>query len=246
MKLLSFDLPISINSKLIKDISNLYFSSDVNKIKKNYEFGDIVLFYNYSYRKSLYDFENVYPNAIMSDMCRNRIEQLNKLDSITKYPLNRKLLKDYTGFINLEENKIYKVGNAHQGKDKYTYPEDKKLRTYHEDVVIEEFVNGRSIRILFIGDRIFGIEHISDNKIKNINPEEIIIDPPNELIEDAKTIKNYLDQIGAKSLTIGIDYVYSDSKIGFLELNDMCGVPDELNEIFVNEIKNLMKEKHNE
>lgn len=242
MKLLTFDLTISINSKLIKDIPNIYFSSSINKIKKNYEYGDIVLFYNYSYRKSLYDFENVYPNAIMSDMCRNRIEQLYKLDSITKYPLNRKLLKDYTGFINLEENKIYKVGNSHQGKDKYTYPEDKKLRTYYEDVVIEEFINGRSIRVLFIGDNIFGIEHISNNKIKNINPEEIIIELPEELIEDAKRIKHYLDSIGAKSLTIGIDYVYSEDKIGFLELNDMCGIPDQLNEIFVEEIKKLMKE----
>ncbi len=241
-RLLIFDLPISITSKLIKDIPNLYFSSSINKIEKNYNKDDLVLFYNYSYRKSLYKFENVNPNHTMSKLCENRIDQLTILDTITKYPLTRTLLKDHSGFINLEENKMYKVGNTHQGKDKYTFPEDKKLRVYHEDLVVEEFITGRSIRILFIGDNIFGIEHISDNKIKNINPEEIIIDPPKELIEDAKTIKNYLESINAKSLTIGIDYVYSKDKIGFLELNDMCGIPEELNETFINEIIKLTKE----
>lgn len=234
------DLDTKTHLNLIRDLplGSVKHFRNSNKAKPTEN--DLTIFYNFHERKHLQTLKGtIYPNKLMAKLCEDRIDQLTILDQITSYPAKRDMFKNLTKHITTEPDKIYKVGNNHQGKDKYTYPETKKFSVYHENLIIEEFINGRSIRVLFIGNKMFMIEQTSEHKIKNIDPEEFLIEPIKELKDDAEKIKNFLDENNYISPTIGLDYVYSENKSIFLELNDMCGFPDELQKEFESTLKEI-------
>lgn len=238
-----FDIDINTAVDIIRDskISQVHIVKDPNKLKPKDT--DTTIFYNFHFRKVLRTLSgNVYPNKKMSELCEDRIDQLQILDKVTKYPSEKEIHKKVSGKYFLKPDKIYKVGNEHQGNNKYTFPETKSIKIYHENLIIEEFITGRSIRVLFIGNEMFFVEQVSRHKIKNIEPEEYLIKPIKKLEKDALIIKKFLDDNGYISPTIGLDYVYSDSKIIFLELNDMCGIPNQLQKIFKKELQRIVDE----
>lgn len=238
-----FDIDLNTAVDIIRDskISQVCSKKDPNKLHPKET--DTTIFYNYHFRKVLETLPGkTYPNKKMSKLCGDRIDQLTLLDNITKYPSEKEMFKKVSGTYFLKPDKIYKVGNDHQGNNKYTFPETKSIKIYHENLIIEEFAQGRSIRVLFIGNEMFFVEQVSEHKIKNIDPEEILIEPIKELEEDALNIKKFLDDNDYISPTIGLDYVYSESKTIFLELNDMCGVPEKLQPIFKKELQRIVDE----
>ena len=236
-----FDIDLTTSVDLIRDskISEVHVIKDPNKLKPKES--DTTIFYDFHYRKVLQSLSGkVYPNKKMSNLCEDRIEQLKVLDKITKYPSEKEMYTKVSGKYFLKPDKIYKVGNDHQGDNKYTFPETTSIKIYYENLIIEEFVIGRSIRVLFIGNEMFFIEQDSKHKIKNIDPEEFLIEPIKELEEDALNIKKFLDDNEYISPTIGLDYVYSKDKIIFLELNDMCGIPNQLQKTFKKELQRIV------
>lgn len=243
MKTILFVLPIKISTELIKHFPHgtIQPYSDPNKVLKYSKPSDLIIFYNYHYRKILKQLNNTLPNKKMSALNEDRINQLLLLDTITNYPTKKEFYKNISRKITLQPDLIYKVGNEQQGKDKYFYPETKILNIYHKNLIVEELIHGRSIRILFIGNQPFAVEQFSNNLLKNVNTyKEEIINPPKELLEDALRIKTFLDKNEYFSPTIGLDYIYSENKIGFLELNDMCGIPEQLEETFIEHLKEII------
>lgn len=246
MKTILFDLPIKISTELIKHFPHgtIQPYSDPNKVLKYSQPNDLIIFYNYHYRKILKQLDNTLPNKKISELCTDRINQLLLLDTITSYPTKKEFYKNHSGIITLTPNLMYKVGNEQQGKDKYYFPETKSIKLYRENLIIEELIQGRSIRILFIGNQSFAVEQFSNTLLKNVNTyKEEIITPPKELLEDAIRIKTFLDKNEYFSPTIGLDYIYSENKIGFLELNDMCGIPEQLEETFIKHLKEIISDK---
>lgn len=238
-----FGIDINTRVKLITEFGNkIRFYSDCNKIKP--EENDLVIFSDYRFRKTLLKYScEMLPSKEMVNLITDRIDQLNILDKITKYPLKRNCYKKFTGKIYLKEGFIYKVGNEHAGNGKYIFPATRSVNVYHDNLIEEEFVKGRSIRVLFLQDDVFFVEHLNENPIKNIDPEEIIIEPIKELLEDALNIKKFLDENKCFSFTLGIDYIYSEEKIGLLEVNDMCGIPEQLQTDFESMMIKMIGEK---
>lgn len=126
---------------------------------------------------------------------------------------------------------VMKWGNAHQGKDKrlVTRPKDNlRLSTLpKEEIILEPFVPGRSIRILIIQGKVWKIEHVNrKNWIKNVDPEQELINPegvPQEMINQAMAVstKYNLD-------LVGVDFqLGKDGQIFPLEINVMPGVPED-------------------
>ena len=152
-----FDIDINTAVDIIRDskISQVHIVKDPNKLKPKDT--DTTIFYNFHFRKVLRTLSgNVYPNKKMSELCEDRIDQLQILDKVTKYPSEKEIhKKKVSGKYFLKPDKIYKVGNEHQGNNKYTFPETKSIKIYHENLIIEEFITGRSIRVLFIGNEMF-------------------------------------------------------------------------------------------
>lgn len=244
MKTILFDLPIKISTELIKHFPHgtIQPYSEPNKVLKYSKPTDLIIFYNYHYRNILKQLDNTLPNKKMSELCTDRINQLLLLDTITSYPTKKELYKNISRKITLEPNLMYKVGNEQQGKDKYYFPETKVIKLYHQNLIVEELIQGRSIRILFIGNQLFAVEQFSNSLLKNVNTyKEEIITPPKELLEDALRIKEFLDKNEYHSPTIGLDYIYSENKIGFLELNDMCGIPEQFEETFIEHLKEIIQ-----
>jgi hypothetical protein len=128
---------------------------------------------------------------------------------------------------------VVKVGDEHQGKGKY-------LCAYNElstgfllglakgkDVVVEPYVQGRSIRALVLGSQVYLVEQKSEYWIKNqgtYSEEVLPHDSLELLVDDALYISNKLG-IGL----LGIDYQVSGKDprdILPLEINVMPGIPD--------------------
>lgn len=235
----------------------------LNKIEKLIKEGDSVILFNWGngtrkfqekYRedKRIELFPPVETSLLLSD----RLKSLKAIDKVTKFPIERLLiegdritLKEYRApKLKNGELVVTKIGNDHQGESKYLKNPGDIVKT-KENVVFEEYVdNSRSIRIIIIKDSIFVVEHVNSDIakqnpetkwIKNIAPIEtsftyndrhkLRIKEIDNIIEDAKEISRYL-----KIDFIGVDYVIkNDSKIGFLEANDMIGLPD--NKDIVNE-----------
>lgn len=169
----------------------------------------------------------------------DKVKQLKIINEVSRYPLERvykenstQELIDYrVPKLNNSKKVVVKIGNTHQGRDKYLKIPNALVRT-RENVVFEEYiVAGRSIRILIIKDNIWVVEHKSDGWIKNISPIEVVynyeevkhmgIDNIEDIIEDAKKVKDIFNMD-----YVGVDYVVGIEKTGILEVNDMIGLPE--------------------
>jgi len=125
---------------------------------------------------------------------------------------------------------VLKTGEDHRGQNKF-------LIKYHEDfpkfegiATAEPFFEGESCRVLFIGNKTFGIKYFNDTSwIKNSCGADIeIFDPPQKMVDHARLIQNLFH------LEIsGSDYILlPNGDIRFLEINQYPGVDgsDEINE----------------
>lgn len=192
---------------------------------------------------------NQYPDVEFSLLINNKIKQLQTLDAMTKYPLERIFVENHTyqtittPTLSNSAKVVTKIGNDHQGINKFLYTPGKQFKT-KESVIFEEFVDdARSLRVAIIGEdqTVFLIEHQNsehalDNPktawIKNMHPIETVysyeeryeLNIPNidDIIEDTRKIATKY-----KQSFLGVDYVIAPHKTGFLEANDMIGLPAE-------------------
>jgi hypothetical protein len=221
---------------------------DFNKILNRVRPSDTAILYNYRYRKiarAISDICRCSPSRRAIDFCSDRIEQAKYLDCKGFYPMCR--VYHNKGNIDMLPGYVYKVGNYHAGEAKHFGNGTKIYVPY--STIGEEYVKGRSIRILWIhpGD-VYAVEHINNKSwIANVDPDEEIVYNSNaiqkcpilsKLAADTKSfIDNELTQHGIISLTWGFDYIVGD-KTGLLEINDMCGIPhnEEADKSFVDSI----------
>lgn len=237
MKLILGDLEPRHSIELIKKLplgSSLSISN-LQKVKKFSTPDDVVIFYNYRYRKeySQIKCKAIYPNLEASSFCANRILQCKILDMFPG-SIKREYLEDHCGLIIFEDGYVYKFGNAQQGNDKYLGGKDKGFLTYNDQIIKEEYIKGRSFRLLVITNDMFVIEQVNhSNWLANIDPDEEIVEPIDQnnefhrkLLNIALPLLDYLDKANMKSLTWGFDFIYGDDgRLGLLEINDMCGIP---------------------
>lgn len=239
-----YDIEASTISFLLLNLPyNSFRSTSSSKaLDKNVKWGDLVIFFNYKHTK-LYDSlirrgAILFPSSEITYFVRNRSKQLRILDTVTKFPLRRIYIDNYSGIpVPNKEYPILKIGNNHQGIGKYRYPDGPRKILYNGPVVYEEFVEDhRGIRVLIIGLDIFIIEQINDQTwIKNDTPSDEItyhwntqkdeclewLSCSNELVVDALKIASTVN-----SPLLGVDYAVGSEKIGLLEINDMVGIPD--------------------
>lgn len=175
----------------------------------------------------------------------NRITATQALDDValTKYPKRYYIapasnqqarIADFGALSEHEDNVVdwvMKWGDAHRKRDKrlVTRPKD-NLRISmipREEVIIEPFVQGRSIRVLIIQGRVWKIEHINRKTwIKNVNPDQEIINPegvPQEMINQAMAVSTKYS-LGL----VGVDFqLGKGGQIFPLKIDVMPGVPED-------------------
>lgn len=230
--------------------------NDYNKLQKLVTNNDFVIIFNWGKgaRKLQKEFQEkgvkVFPKPEVSLLLAEKITQLKLIDQITMFPIERRFVENQTydvfsvPVLKNSHKVVVKIGNEHQGLNKFLMNPYDKIRA-KENIIFEEFIKeARSIRIALFSDKpndIYIIEQVNSRYalenydttwIKNINPEEFIysyeerhkLNIPNidQIIEDAKNITKYLNHY-----YIGIDYVVNEKKTGFLEVNDMIGLPDD-------------------
>lgn len=246
--LIDIETDSDILSKLIVRVPKEYRTLISKKAKqyiiKEATFGDSALIFNYTpnYRNAISQMYlqgcNVIPSYDLSELCRDRIKCTKFIEDLSRCYIEREYYHSGRNeFVKFEPGWVYKLGNCHQGINKYIHTDIGK-NLWNEDYIKERFIEGRSFRVLLIGSSVFVIEHTNSNTwIKNINPDEEIIytDPLNQLsndfnvskmIDDAKYIKRHCARNGLVSPTFGFDYVANNKDVCLLEMNDMCGLPN--------------------
>ncbi len=223
---------------------------NLQKLRKYDTEDNVIFFYNYRYRKELQKLTKakIYPNIIASNLCKSRCDQVKFLENF-EGRLDRTILYDYRGSLNFENGKVYKVGNNHQGRDKYLGGVDKSQFFFGDTIVVEPFISGRSFRFLYIGNSLFVIEQKSETWLKNVDTtEEIVLQefevPHFEYMKKiCSDILAEFEKLGAESITWGFDFVVNEETAYLLEFNDMCGMPEceKVDSAFVN----LILEKGN-
>lgn len=256
MRVILGDLEIRHSARLIKELTNgvPVPVSNLQKIAKISTNDDLVLFYNYKYRKQypLINCKAIFPNKEASHFCENRIRQCRILDTF-QGAIDRTYLENHNGLITFDNGFVYKFGNAQQGLEKYLGGKDKGFLTYNDQIIKEEYIKGRSFRMLFIQKDVFLIEQVNqENWIANVGPnEEIVMEykPHNPfhfiLFTISNSILEYFNKNNIKSLTWGFDFILGhDGRIGLLEVNDMCGIPEDerCDNSFINSILNTYQE----
>lgn len=256
MKLILGDLEVRHSARLIKELPQgvPLIVTNMQKIKNISTEDDVVLFYNYKYRKQypLIKCKEIFPNTEASTFCENRIRQCKILD-VFPGNLQRTYLENHCGLIKFEKGFVYKFGNAQQGLDKYLGGVDIGFLTYNDNIIKEEYIKGRSIRLLVINNDLFVIEQINHkNWLANVNPDDEIVETFNienvlhtKLHHIAKPLLNYFNMHNMKSITWGFDFIVSEfDEVGLLEINDMCGIPhdERCDNSFINNILNTYSE----
>lgn len=212
-------------------------SSDINKTINVANKGDIVFVYNYRLRKSIHKLVDkgciVYPTPTMSEICSSRARTCKIIDDLTRFPMVREYYPSVPKYvIEPEGGFVYKLGDHQQGEKKYRKEDINKIHSYYESYIKEEYIEGRSIRVLWMLNKFYLIEHTNDHWIKNKgNTVETVIEYNSsfdKIIQDSKYILKKLSRCHALSPTLGFDYVVGE-KTGLLEFNDMCGLPEDEN-----------------
>lgn len=157
---------------------------------------------------------------------------------------------DFESFLSQEDSVtewVMKWGDFHQKNNKrlVTYPKNNLLFSMlpKEEVILEPFVIGRSIRVLIIQGSVWTIEHVNKkNWIKNIDPDKEIINPdgvPSEMIDQAKAVSTKYDLD-----LVGIDFqLGTDGSVFPLDIHVMPDIPDheEIKREYIQYFLNLVK-----
>lgn len=116
---------------------------------------------------------------------------------------------------------VLKVGQDHRGDGKFLLNSREDIPHWEGLASIEPFFKGRSVRVLLIGDSIFGIGFSNpDSWIANSQGAEIEpFSPCPGLIKHAICTKDYFDLDVA-----GVDYIIDDRSWHFLEINQYPGL----------------------
>jgi glutathione synthase/RimK-type ligase-like ATP-grasp enzyme len=121
---------------------------------------------------------------------------------------------------------VLKLGQSHRGEDKHLITRAADMPTSWDGLAtMEPFFEGRSCRILLVGDRAFGVWYDNENSwIKNSAGAETEMwpDPPAGLVRHARSVA---DLFGLE--IAGVDYVISQGPLRrphFLEINQFPGL----------------------
>lgn len=149
-------------------------------------------------------------------------------------------LKDKPDF---SKKLVLKVGQAHQGQDKHLIESEadfvKLIDTAEkEGGTLEYFYDGLSTRVLFIGDKHFGVQYQNPNSwVKNsVGCDYSDWEIPEDVLEHAKRARKHFGLEVA-----GVDYVISKDKFHFLEINQFPGLG--VNEESVKVAREFLREK---
>jgi glutathione synthase/RimK-type ligase-like ATP-grasp enzyme len=89
------------------------------------------------------------------------------------------------------------------------------------DAVIEPFVEGRSVRVLLVGERAWQLEYASNDWRKNVRATVSVVDADAELVARARQTTSRLGLALA-----GVDYIVNDLGTTLLEVNAYPGLDD--------------------
>lgn len=170
-------------------------------------------------------------------MFSSRITMTQFVDKHSHYPAERDYVRIKGSFVatvpRLKRSLqvVAKVGEAHQGQNKYLLYPGQVLHV-RDSVIFEEFVpDAISIRVLIIGDKTYVLEYQDDPEnprplgkewIKNINP---II----KLVKNREADQSFIHDTLALSQILGydylgVDYVVSKDRSICLEVNPFPGI----------------------
>lgn len=130
-------------------------------------------------------------------------------------------------------NRVIKQGNAHCGEGKFLASGEFESE---KDSLVESFVEGDSYRVLLILDKAWIIKYESDDWRKNVGGTQTVKEFKEQDFDfGINHIVNYSRQLSKKmGLDIcGIDFVLNNNVARFLELNTYPGIPQELEDFFV-------------
>lgn len=198
-----------------------------------------------------------WPSGVRTTFLSQRRVATKYLDRVSQFGIQREY---HSEPFTLQGHKVVKVGNDHGGRNKFLLPKGSNIGNSKLPCIVEDYLPGRSIRMLFIKDSCFIIEYVnSNNWIKNVNPEEEILitekDPSLVPVElDAWMVYNSLYDYAGIDL-VAIDYqvaYYTDPeedhpRVMPLEINIMPGCPPcevvetAYSKYFVELVKNLEK-----
>ena len=157
-----------------------------------------------------------------------KLKQLENRHDVMKMCIDANLVTDrviqrrYGECIDIDYPFVVKTGNLHVGEGKHFCKTYMDIPEWDEIATAEKFYEGRSTRVLFIGDKYFGLEYTNDSSwIKNsVGADVLKWDVSNEVLKHSIKIKKFF------GLDIcGIDYVVEPSgKFHFLEYNQFPGL----------------------
>ncbi len=135
--------------------------------------------------------------------------------------VTNKMLQDIKEHSELNFPFVLKIGTEHRGIGKYLIESIKDIPEFEGSCTVEPYYEGDSVRVLIIGEQIFGIQTINDqNWVKNAPGGEIIKKELSEdIIQHAKQVTNYFGLDIA-----GVDYIVNEDGFHFLEINQYPGV----------------------
>lgn len=241
------DFDIAVKAELIRLGSGLVFAASISKLTDRVTADDIVFAFDYRDHHGLETLRQtgavVYPKPDIDALCRSRAENVRFIDAQSKYAMQRQVLEKTSRRFVLEEGLVYKVGDDHQGHGKYRRCDCSVLNVYNQSVVIEEYIEGRSIRVLRLGPVPVVIEQRNQHWIKNSGDVTEIVHtdhaPFRGIIEDSRKIAALFPN---SSPTLGFDYVVGAERTGLLEINHVCGLPHDQGvvRLFAQEVQRLV------
>jgi hypothetical protein len=122
--------------------------------------------------------------------------------------------------INIEREQVLKWGNRHCGEDKARVT---GMVNADHDVIIEPFVEGRSERILIVGDQAWHLRYESSDWRKNVKATVSKLPVDRSLEARARRTAERLELAVA-----GVDYIVNDAGATLLEVNAYPGFDDVL------------------
>jgi hypothetical protein len=120
--------------------------------------------------------------------------------------------------VNVDRESVAKWGNWHCGENKEKFA---GRWVADEPCVVEEFVRGQAVRVVFVGERSWQIRLAGEGWKKSIHPDDAAympIDP--ELLDDTRRLRDHFDLA-----VIGVDYMVGDDGTKhLLEVNHIPNV----------------------
>jgi hypothetical protein len=120
--------------------------------------------------------------------------------------------------VRVDREHVVKWGNRHCGEDKERVTGVVELA---HDAVIEPFVEGRSVRVLLVGERAWQLEYASDDWRKNVRATVSVVEADAELVARARQTTTRLGLALA-----GVDYIVNEEGATLLEVNAYPGLED--------------------